>query len=68
MKLIITVLFVTAVLLLYTRWEIRLNQRACAECGARVSIDNPDAACPSCGASFTNKGAGEVSEKGGGGE
>ena len=58
MKLIITVLFVTAVLLLYTRWEIRHHQRACAECGARVALDNPDKTCPNCGVSFTPNGGG----------
>ena len=50
MNLVITVLVVTAVLLLYTRWEIRLNQRLCPACGMRISVDDPQGRCPDCGA------------------
>ena len=59
MNLVITVLVVTAVLLLYTRWEIRLNQRLCPLCGMRISVDDPQQLCPDCGADFEGANGGQ---------
>ena len=45
---LLTVFIGFAVLFLYTVIEWRINQRACPECGLRVSVDNPDELCPRC--------------------
>ncbi|HWC76404.1 MAG TPA: hypothetical protein VG778_03025 [Blastocatellia bacterium] len=49
---ILTVVVVFVVLLAYTVFEWRLNQRPCPECGFRVSVDNPNEQCPECGAAI----------------
>lgn len=49
MGLILAILIAAVVLVGYVIVEKRINQRACSECGFRVSIDAPDEDCPRCG-------------------
>jgi hypothetical protein len=49
---LLTVVLVVAVLFVYVVIEWRINQRACAECRMRVSVDNPDPLCPRCETPF----------------
>ncbi|HWO01720.1 MAG TPA: hypothetical protein VNS63_20855 [Blastocatellia bacterium] len=48
MALFLVIVFGSAVLIAYSIIEKRINQRACPECGFKVSIDSPDGDCPSC--------------------
>jgi hypothetical protein len=47
--LLLTIFIAFALLFLYTLIERRINQRACVECGFRVSVDQPEELCPRCG-------------------
>lgn len=52
MSLLLTVVFIAAFLVFYTRLEMRLNRRACPECGTWISADDPNCTCPKCGTAF----------------
>ena len=49
MRIILAALVAGVVLVAYVMIERRINQRACPECGFRVSIDGLDEDCPRCG-------------------
>jgi rubrerythrin len=49
MRIILAALIVGILLVAYVMLEKRINQRACAGCGFRVSIDGLDEDCPRCG-------------------
>lgn len=49
MRIILAALVAGVVLAAYVLIERRINQRACPECGFRVSIDGLDEDCPRCG-------------------
>jgi len=46
--LVLAIVLCTAVLVAYSRLERRINQRACPECGFKVSRDAPGGDCPRC--------------------
>ena len=48
MTLLLVIVLGTAVLVVYSMIEKRINQRACPECGFRLSIDAPDGDCARC--------------------
>ena len=48
MALFLLIVFGSAVLMAYLIVEKRINQRACPECGFKVSIDAQDGDCPRC--------------------
>lgn len=50
--LLLAIVLVTAVLVAYSLIEKRMNQRACPECGFKVSIDSPAGDCPRCQSTF----------------
>jgi len=50
MKILLSVLFATVVLIAYSIIEKRLNQQACRICGLRVSADVVNQSCPRCDA------------------
>ena len=50
--LLLAIILVTAVLVAYFLIEKRINQRACPECGFKVSIDSPAGDCPQCQSAF----------------
>jgi len=50
MNMLLSILCSTAALIAYAITEKRINQRACAACGYRVSADAVDQTCPRCGA------------------
>ena len=49
MWILLAIVIGGVVLLTYVMIEKRINQRACPECGFRVSIDGLDEICPRCG-------------------
>jgi rubrerythrin len=49
MGIILAIVLGGAVLVAYVMVEKRFNQRACSECGYRVSTDALDEDCPRCG-------------------
>jgi hypothetical protein len=50
MTLLLVIILGTAVLIVYSMIEKRINQRACPECGFRVSMDAPEGDCARCNA------------------
>ena len=50
MTLLLVIILGTAVLVAYTMFEKRINQRACPECGFRLSMDAPEGDCARCNA------------------
>ena len=50
MTLLLVVILGTAVLVAYSMIEKRINQRACPECGFRLSMDAPEGDCARCNA------------------
>jgi Zn finger protein HypA/HybF involved in hydrogenase expression len=50
MNMLLGILLSAIVLIAYAWIEKRLNQQACAVCGARVSADVIDQPCPRCDA------------------
>jgi hypothetical protein len=61
MKVLLTSLIITAILIFYTKLEIRINQRACPQCQGRISVDDVPHICPLCGTRI----AAEVGAEGG---
>lgn len=57
MPFIITLAAVAAFFFAYMWLEKRINQRACAACGFRVSLDSPDPDCPRCNGSLARRDA-----------
>ena len=49
MKILLTIIIGAALLLFYTLIEKRIAQRACLECGAKISVDDVERKCPRCG-------------------
>ena len=49
MGIILGILIGGGGLLVYSIIEKRINQRACPECGFKVSVDSPEEECPRCG-------------------
>jgi Zn finger protein HypA/HybF involved in hydrogenase expression len=49
MKLLLTIVIGAAVLILYLMMEKRIAQRACLECGAKISVADVARKCPRCG-------------------
>ena len=49
MRIILAALIVAVFLVAYVMFEKRISQRACPDCGFRVSIDGLDEDCPRCG-------------------
>jgi len=49
MWILLAIVIGGAVLTTYVIIEKRTNQRACPECGFRVSVDGLDEDCPRCG-------------------
>jgi rubrerythrin len=50
MWILITIIAGGAVLVAYAALERKFNQRRCASCGYRVSVDALPEVCPRCGA------------------
>ena len=50
MTLLLVIILGTAVLVAYSMIEKRINQRACPECGFRLSMDAPEGDCARCNA------------------
>jgi hypothetical protein len=48
MNAILTAIIGGAVLILYTWFEKRRQQRLCSECRVKISVDDPEAKCSSC--------------------
>ncbi|HKP84939.1 MAG TPA: hypothetical protein VJZ26_02510 [Blastocatellia bacterium] len=48
MIILLAVLLASAALVAYSKFEKRINQRACPECGYTVSVDAVEEQCPSC--------------------
>jgi hypothetical protein len=48
MNAILTIIIGGAVLFLYTRFEKRIQQRPCSECGVKISVDTPEEKCSDC--------------------
>ena len=48
LALLLALVLVTALYVAYSLIETRINQRACAECGFKVSIDSPAGDCARC--------------------
>jgi len=55
MGIIAAIIIVAALLTAYSMIELRINRKACPECGFRVSIDGPDQDCPRCGAMIPSR-------------
>ena len=49
MRIILAALIVSVFLVAYVIFEKRINQRACPECGFRISKDGLVEDCPRCG-------------------
>ncbi|MEW6131134.1 MAG: hypothetical protein AB1757_29150 [Acidobacteriota bacterium] len=49
MKIILTVLISSAILILYSLIEKKFSQKTCYTCGAKFSLDDPEQRCPNCG-------------------
>ena len=48
MIMLLGILLGTAVLIAYSKFEKRINQLACPECGYNISIDAIEEQCPRC--------------------
>jgi hypothetical protein len=48
MRLILAAVIIGFILVAYVMIEKRVNQRSCAACGYKVSVDGPDEDCPRC--------------------
>ncbi|MEK6299336.1 MAG: hypothetical protein AABO41_01320 [Acidobacteriota bacterium] len=53
--LVVAIVFCAAVLVAYSRLEMRINRRACPECGLKVSLDAPGGDCPRCAPVFDSE-------------
>jgi Zn finger protein HypA/HybF involved in hydrogenase expression len=49
-RIFLTIIITATVLILYAMFEKRVAQRACFHCDAKISIDDPEQKCPTCGA------------------
>jgi hypothetical protein len=54
--ILLTIIFGGGALIAYVMIERRINQRACSECGFRLSVDATDEQCPRCGSMLRSGG------------
>ena len=49
-RIFLTIVIAATILILYVVLEKRIAQRACFNCGAKISLDDVEQKCPACGA------------------